>query len=204
MYELVKIRDKVRVPPAQFGKNLTEALLTLTQQQYEGLLDEDLGVIVAVTQAVKNGEGKVILGDGAAYYDTELEMLVYKPRMQEVIEGVVSETTEFGAFVRIGPIDGLVHVSQIMDEFINYDSKNTCFIGKDSGRKLKKEDAVTARIVTISLKGAIADSKLGLTMRQPFLGKKEWNTGAPAEKKPAAGKKEKMEKQKPDKAEEKK
>ena len=41
-------------------------------------------------------------------------------------------------------------------------------------------------------------------MRQPFLGKKEWNTGAPAEKKPAAGKKEKMEKQKPDKAEEKK
>ncbi|MCX6801629.1 MAG: DNA-directed RNA polymerase [Candidatus Diapherotrites archaeon] len=174
MFEVVKIKDTVRVPPEKFGKQMKEALVNLTQEEYEGLIDEDLGVIVAVISAVKSGEGKVVLGDGAAYYKTDIELLVFKPEMHELVEAKVSEITEFGAFVGVGPMEGLIHVSQIMDEYLNYDSKAACFTGKESKKKIKVEDRVLARIVTISLKGTLQDSKLGLTMRQPFLGKDAW------------------------------
>ena len=61
-----------------------------------------------------------------------------------------------------------------MDEFINYDAKNNYFVGKESKKKIGLDNIVLGRIVTVSLKVSISDSKVGLTMRQPFLGKYEW------------------------------
>ncbi len=201
MYYLVKINEKVRVPPKEFGEKLDSTILKIVQQEYEGLIDEDLGLIVAVISAGNIGKGKIVPGDGAAYFETELEMLVFKPLMHELIEGFVSEVTEFGAFVRFSPIDGLVHVSQIIDDYITYDAKLPGFTGKKTKVKLGANDDVLARIVTISLKGNIQNSKIGLTMRQPGLGKLEWikddkrkaqagiKKAEAAEKKAAKGKK---------------
>lgn len=174
MFKVVRVQDTIRVPPKYFGKDLEKSILALTQDEYEGLLDEDLGIVVAITKAKKIGEGKVVMGDGAAYFKAELDMLVFKPGIQEVAEGKVNEITEFGTFVTLGPMEGLIHVSQIMDEYMNYDAKGKQFLGKESKRSIKPEDQVLARIVTISMKGSIQDSKIGLTMRQPFLGKSEW------------------------------
>jgi len=174
MFEIVRIKDKLRVPPTKLGTKMKKALLEIAQEQYEGLIDDDLGVIVAVMNAKKSGEGKIVPGDGAVYYDAELEFLAFRPKIHEIVEGFVNETAEFGLFVRVGPMEGLIHVSQIIDEYLNYDSKNSQFISKTSKLKIGVNDKVLARIVSISLKGTIADSKLGLTMRQPFLGKWQW------------------------------
>lgn len=174
MYSVVKVREKIRVPPKMLGGKLKDSVLEIVREGYEGIVDDDVGLVISVTNADNIGEGKVVLGDGAAYYEADLEMVVYKPLMHEVVEGNISEITEFGAFVRISPIEGLIHVSQIMDDFINYDAKMPGFVGKKTGRKLTVDDEVLARIVTISLKGNIQNSKIGLTMRQPFLGKPNW------------------------------
>ncbi len=188
MYSVVKVREKIRVPPKLLGKKLEESILDIVQGDYEGLVDDDIGLVIAVTKADNIGDGKVVLGDGAAYYIADIEMLVYKPLMHEIIEGNITEVTEFGAFVRISPIEGLIHVSQIMDDYINYDAKMPGFMGKKTNRKLTVDDEVTARIVTISLKGNIQNSKIGLTMRQPFLGKESW---AQNEEKKVEGKEKK-------------
>ncbi len=183
MYSMYTITDTIRVPPAEFGSDLKKSALKLAQKEYEGLLDEDLGLVVAVPEIEDIGEGRVVPGDGAAYYTAAIKMLVYKPEVHEVVDGYVTEVTEFGAFVRIGPIEGLVHVSQIMDDYINYDAKLPGFVGKESGRKLLKGENVMARIVTVSLKGSISASKIGLTMRQDGLGKEEWVKAGPVKKK---------------------
>lgn len=208
MYSVVKVREKVRVPPKLLGGKLEDSILEIVQEGYEGLVDDDVGLVIAITKAENIGEGKVVLGDGAAYYEADIEMLAYRPLMHEIVEGNISEVTEFGAFVRISPIEGLIHVSQIMDDFINYDAKLPGFVGKKTGRKLVVEDEVTARIVTISLKGNIQNSKIGLTMRQPFLGKEAWDKKDEKETVPEKGKgkgkpKAAEEKAKPKAAEEK-
>ncbi|MEK6959452.1 MAG: DNA-directed RNA polymerase [archaeon] len=174
MFYNTKVVDKVRVPPKKLGGKVKEALLDICREDYEGRVNEACGVIVAVTGVGRVGDGHVIPGDGAAYYETEIEMLTYKPHVQEVTRGTITEITEFGAFVRVGPIEGLIHVSQIMDDFINYDAKMPGFVGKKTDKKIVAEDNVIARVVTIALKGDTSSSKIGLTMRQPFLGKPDW------------------------------
>jgi len=174
MFYKTKIVDKVRVPAKKLGTKIKDSLMDICREDYEGRIKDEYGVIIAITGIGDVGVGHVIPGDGAAYYEAEIEMLTYKPHVQEVTRGTITEATEFGAFVRIGPIEGLIHVSQIMDDYINYDAKLPGFIGKKTDKKLVPEDNVLARIVTISLKGDTSSSKIGLTMRQPFLGKSDW------------------------------
>ena len=174
MFYKTKINDKVRVPPKSLGAKIKESLLEICKEDYEGRIDSEYGVIVAITNIGNVGDGHIIPGDGAAYYEAEIEMLTYKPLIQEVVRGTITEATEFGAFVRVGPIEGLIHVSQLMDDFINYDAKLPGFVGKKTEKKIIPDDDVLARIVTISTKADVSNSKIGLTMRQPFLGKVDW------------------------------
>ncbi len=192
MYYKYNITGPIRVPPKELKGNLKKTLLGIAQKEYEGIMDEDMGIVIAVTNIKNSGAGKIIPGDGGVYYTSDFEMIIYKPELQELIKGSISEITEFGAFVKTGPIEGLIHVSQIMDDFINYDPKVPNFTGKETNKKLGINDEVKARIVTVSLKGNIANSKIGLTMRQEGLGKENWKQLEEKQKK----KKEKQEKEK--------
>ena len=170
-----KIEDTVRVPPALFDEPIEEVAFELLNENYVGKIDKKMGIMVTVKEVEDIGVGRVIMGDGAAYHDVTFTALFFKPELQEIIEGEVIEITEFGAFVRMGPMDGLVHVSQVTDDYINYDSKRGALLGKESKKTLEEGDKVRARIVALSLKGKSSkETKIGLTMRQPGLGKDEW------------------------------
>jgi len=173
MYKLIEVKDTVRVLPSRFNEPLKEVIIDVLKKTYEGLTDSDLGVILAITEVKDIGVGRVVMGDGASYHDVIFEALVYKPEINEVVMGEVIEIVEFGSFIRLGPVDGLVHVSQVMDDFVGFDKKKGVLYGKESKRSLKEGDKVRARIVTVSMKRGTR-GKIGLTMRQPGLGKLEW------------------------------
>jgi DNA-directed RNA polymerase subunit E' len=62
----------------------------------------------------------------------------------------VVETTSFGAFVSLGPIDAMLHVSQISDEYINYDEKNGRLICQDSKRAVSLSATASGRGLSLS------------------------------------------------------
>ncbi|HUK38797.1 MAG TPA: DNA-directed RNA polymerase [Methanomicrobiales archaeon] len=175
MYFKMKLMDKVRVPPNRLGEPLKAVVLNVLQQQLEGAIDREIGIFIAVTKVLDIGEGELIPGDGAVYYDVTFEAFVLRLALQEVIEGEVVETTTFGCFVSLGPIDAMLHVSQISDDFINYDEKNGRLICQESKRSIGVGDGVRARVVTLSLnEREPRESKIGLTMRQAGLGTQRW------------------------------
>ncbi|MFH1450863.1 MAG: DNA-directed RNA polymerase [archaeon] len=186
MYQIIEIEDTVRVIPDKFGNKLEDTLKQILAEKYESKLDRDLGAIVSITEVKTDGIGKVIPGDGAAFYNAAFKALTYKPELQEVVEGEVIEVVEFGIFVRLGPLDGLVHVSQITDDYLNYDEKGSRFVGKESKKTISQGDLVRARVVTISLKKS-KENKIGLTMRQLGLGKYDWIDGSMDTKKSSKG-----------------
>ncbi len=121
------------------------------------------------------GPGRIVHGDGAVYQTVKYDALIFKPMQQEIVEGAIVEVLKFGAFVRFGPLDGLLHISQVMDDRIDIDDVNQRLLGKDTKRDLRVGDKVRARIVALSLNERNPrESKIGLTMRQPGLGKMEW------------------------------
>lgn len=119
------------------------------------------------------GPGIIIPGNANTFHEVEFTILSFKPVISEVVEGEVVEIVDFGSFIRLGPLDGLVHVSQICDDYISYEQVGNRFIGKETGKILEVNDIVRAKIIAVSL-GTGRSGKLGLTMRQKFLGKEDW------------------------------
>jgi DNA-directed RNA polymerase subunit E' len=67
-------------------------------------------------------------------------------------------------------MDGLVHVSQVTNDYMTFDKKTGMLVGKASKKVLKKGDSVRAKIATVSLKDSIPASKIALTMRPEGMG----------------------------------
>ena len=185
------MEDEIAVPPTKFNLDLEEAILQSIGEKYEGKIDVDIGVSLAVVAINEVGEGRVLPGDPAVHYATKFDLLVWQPREHELVEGEVVDITEWGAFLRVGPLDGLVHISQVMDDFVSFDGKNAQLVGRSSHRVLKMGDKVRARIIAISFK---EQSKIGLTMRQPLLGNVKWIEQVEKDKKKAETEEAKAEK----------
>ncbi|MFQ3308163.1 MAG: DNA-directed RNA polymerase subunit E' [Candidatus Nanohaloarchaea archaeon] len=173
MYKRLTVADSVRVPPEHFGENVEESVKEGLKEEAEGTITEEAGVILAVENVLSVEGGDIEPEDAGVHYEVEYEALTFAPEMHEVIRGEVVDITDFGAFIRIGPFDGLCHVSQVMDEYVNMDEENNMLVSEEEQFSLEIDDKVITRIIAVSL-GNEESNKINLTMRQPGLGKDEW------------------------------
>lgn len=168
MFYNVTLKYHIRVPPSELKKNIKDTIYERLIHSFESFISPEIGYIISVNEILNIGEGIIIPEDGAAYYETDFKAIVYKPELQEVVFGKIIDITNFGAFINIGPTEGMVHISQTMDDFVSFNKSGT-LTGKESKRSLKVNDKCRARIIAISYKDVI-NPKIGLTMRQPGLG----------------------------------
>lgn len=171
MFYLVEVEDHVRVEPKYFGLNTLEAVEKQLNESYVNSVSKELGFVISVVSVDNVEEGVIIPGDGSAFYNSRFKLIVWRPELHELVYGTITEITNFGAFMQIGPAQGMIHISQTMEDYVSL-SKTGTLSGKASKRTLGKGDDCVARIVAISFKGDTP--KIGLTMRQPGLGKLEW------------------------------
>lgn len=172
MFYKIKVKDYIRIPPEKFKLDLSDAMTQEVKKIYESHISKDLGTVIDVLSIDDIKDGVVIPGDGATFYEAEFTLLTFIPEVREVVYGVIRDIADFGAFMTIGPIEGMIHISQTMNDFVSFNKEKT-LAGKDSSKVLKVGDKCRARIVSVSFKDS-NNPKIGLTMRQDGLGKDEW------------------------------
>ena len=174
MFSVSTLVDIVRIPPELFGTTLKKAAENILKSKYESMINQDLGYIIMIMGAKVNPLGKMIPGDGGTFHRVEFQALTFYPKLQEIVNGELVDITDFGAFVRIGPTDALLHLSQVMDDYLKSDVAAGVILANQSGRTLKVNSSIRARITAVSLGKAASMGKIGITCRQPFLGADEW------------------------------
>ncbi|MAG45702.1 MAG: DNA-directed RNA polymerase [Nanoarchaeota archaeon] len=171
-YEL-ELQDHIRIPPTDFeSSDLKSIILKNLNEKFENFISKEDGIAIAVSDIKNIGEGVIIPGDGAAFYETTFNLLVFRPEIHELILGDITEITDFGVFFNMGAIDGMIHLSQTMDDYVSL-SKVGVLTGKESKRVLKPGERCRSRIIAVSYK-ELNNPKIGLTMRQPSLGSLAW------------------------------
>lgn len=186
MFYKSELKDYIRVHPSLFELDVNKAVLKAIKSKYDGFISPELGIVVDVDNIKEVKEGVIIPGDGASYYETFFDVITFRPEMQEVIPGKIKDIADFGAFITMGPIEGMIHISQTMDDFVSF-AKDKVLTGKDTKRMLKVGDQCRARVIAVSFKD-VTNPKLGLTMRQQGLGKPEWSEEEPKKGKKAEAK----------------
>jgi len=154
MFRIVTVEDVVRIPPQKFGDPIDDVAKEQIKLKYENYVDEQLGYVILVTGVDVENTGKILPGDGSTHHRAVFKLLTFFPELHEVVEGEIVEVTDFGAFVRIGP-DGVL-------------------AGRESHRNLGKGNLVRGRIIAVSFPRGGSGGKIGITLRQPFLGRIEW------------------------------
>src|SRR4029079_14090507 len=174
MFAIAHMTDVVRIPPSKLTNSLKYTAIGILKEKYESMVNAELGYVILIIDAEANSTGKVIAGDGATYHKVNFTALTFFPKLHEVVEGEVVEITDFGAFVRIGPTDALLHLSQITDDYLKSDVKQGVIVANQCAKSLKIGSKLRARVTAISLGKGSAMGKIGITCRQPFLGALEW------------------------------
>ena len=173
MFQIQKFEESIRVPPKYIGLDINDSVTKSLAERFENRVIKDIGVILTINEVSDIEDGKILVEDAGVYYKVTFEALVYVPKLYEIVEGDVVDITNFGVFVRFGPIDGLCHVSQVINDYVSFEEHSRTLAARDTNRILKVGDDIRARIIAVSLnKGDV--NKINITMRQPGLGSMTW------------------------------
>tara|TARA_R100000935_G_scaffold13453_3_gene26997 strand:- start:794 stop:1210 length:417 start_codon:yes stop_codon:yes gene_type:complete len=76
-----------------------------------------------------------------------------KDHVGEEFDGVVTTVTNFGLFITLTDlyIDGLVHISNVGDDFFVYDEQQQQLIGKDRGTVFGLGDLVKVKVAGVNM-----------------------------------------------------
>jgi len=174
MFQIIEVEDVVRVEPLDFSETLNKMAEKVLKLKYESTLSPDFGYVILIIGVKADKVGKILPSDGATYHTVTFKLLTYLPKLQEVVEGEVVEITDFGAFIRIGPTDALLHLSQITDEYLNSDVRQGLITAQQSNRVINVGTRMRVRVTALSLARGSSMGKIGVTCRQPFLGANDW------------------------------
>ncbi|MFC4618620.1 ribonuclease R [Camelliibacillus cellulosilyticus] len=73
-------------------------------------------------------------------------------KIGETFEGVISSVTNFGLFVELpNTIEGLVHISYLVDDYYHYDEAHLALIGERTGNVFRIGDEIEVRVINVNL-----------------------------------------------------
>jgi len=90
----------------------------------------------------------------------KLKQVEYMERhLGDVFEGIISRIVSFGIFVHLPDklVDGLVHVSNLADDYYVFNEKNYSLVGQYSGRVYKLGDKITVSVSRVSRNERLID-----------------------------------------------
>jgi len=143
---------------------------------------EDLGVHCSMTERRAD--------DATRQVDEWLKCEFMLDHIGMEFSGVVSSVTNFGLFVRLDEyqIDGLVHISNLGDDYYQYDNQKGLLIGENTRTVYRLGDKVQVRVKTVDLDERKIDLSL-IAAESPAGKQRKRNSGKTQRKKSQGGKK---------------
>ena len=120
------------------------------------------------------------------YVESWLKCHYMKDHVGEDFEGVVTSVTSFGLFITLTDlyIDGLVHISNVGDDYFVYDEKQQQLIGKDKGNLFGLGDLVKVKVAGVNMDLLQIDFELKAKLKSSEMNQSKKSTAnKPAPKK---------------------
>lgn len=82
-------------------------------------------------------------------------------KIGETFDGVISSVTGFGLFVELeNTVEGLIHVSELTDDYYHYDERSYAMVGERTGTVFRIGDAITVKVTNVNLEERAVDFEI--------------------------------------------
>ncbi|KAL7431176.1 hypothetical protein ACHAXM_002603 [Skeletonema potamos] len=103
MFVIATIADTIRVPPSLLSQPTLTSVQTEIEKRYPNKIIVDVGLVIApYGPPLQIGDGIFVPGDGGAHHQVVFKVIVFRPFVEEVLIGTVTDSSEDGITVTVG------------------------------------------------------------------------------------------------------
>ncbi|XP_042859042.1 DNA-directed RNA polymerase III subunit RPC8-like [Penaeus japonicus] len=102
MFQLAEIRHMVRIPPWLFGQTLNDAVVEELNRKLANKVVLNVGLCIALFDVTSLGDSYIFPGDGASHTRVTFRYVVFRPFMEEILEGTIKSADAEGLQVSLG------------------------------------------------------------------------------------------------------
>ncbi|CAB4067038.1 RPC8 [Lepeophtheirus salmonis] len=102
MFVLSELKSLVRLPASQLGKSLPDALREEINRKVSNKVVLNVGLAVCLFDILEIGDSFVFPGDGASHTHVQFRLLVFRPFMEEIINGKIKSCSKDGVQISLG------------------------------------------------------------------------------------------------------
>merc|ERR1719240_654510 len=108
MFFHMELSKELLLYPKHFGPNIQGLLQEKLTHTVEGSCSGQYGFVVAVTDVIEIGKGRIREGGGLATFPMKFNAIVFRPFRGEVFDAVVTMVNKLGFFAQVGPLQVFV------------------------------------------------------------------------------------------------
>ena len=136
-----------RYPDLQIHRIIKETIRGRMNQEKKMYYAQILGDVADKTSALERRaeevERETIKLKKAEYMET---------RLGQNYEGIISGVTGWGLYVELpNTVEGLVHISTLMDDYYHFDEETYCLVGEKTGHTYRLGQKVTVKVSQVDL-----------------------------------------------------
>ena len=103
MFVLALVADTIRIPPHLLAKPTALSVQSEIERRYPNKIIMDVGLVICpYGPAIEIGDGILVPGDGGAHHQVIFQVVLFKPFVDEILVGIVTESKEEGVMVSVG------------------------------------------------------------------------------------------------------
>lgn len=173
MFYLVKTEITIPVAPDQIDprRDINEITLGIVREALEGTTHPDFGYIIAILNGKTRTFGYITPQTPSIFFRVHVEMLVFKPEGNEIIEGCVENAIETGIFVNLGFQDAFISINALGHDHFIYDIKTGELRGTRTQITIRRGDWIRGKLLPATTGAIVAEgtrwSKTRMTVKTP-------------------------------------
>ncbi|XP_076062861.1 RNA polymerase III subunit H [Oratosquilla oratoria] len=128
MFQLAEIRHMVRIPPWLFGQTLNDAVVEELNRKLANKVVLNVGLCIALFDVTSHGESYIFPGDGASHTRVTFRYVVFRPFLEEVLEGTIKSCNAEGINVSLGFFEDVIIRRDSMMANARYDETEQLWV----------------------------------------------------------------------------
>ncbi len=135
MYLCCTFEDVIPIEPVHFDKDVKEQLIVSIKRKYINKIIPNTGCSLAFCELLSFDQGYILHNDGSSYHNTVFKVIVFRPLIGEILQGIVSRSTKGGIFIQCDQFYDILIPPRCMPSSMTYLEEEQVWIWEIDGQK---------------------------------------------------------------------
>ncbi|XP_064644259.1 DNA-directed RNA polymerase III subunit RPC8-like [Lineus longissimus] len=128
MFVLTEMKDTVRIPPRLFNINLYDGIVESLNKKFANKVVHNVGLCIALWDVTTVEDSYIFPGDGSSHTVVHFRYVVFRPFMEEILQGRIKSCSKEGVHVTLGFFDDILIAADALQHPARFDENEQVWV----------------------------------------------------------------------------